>query len=256
MTDNTLSQLHIRYVANCGLFVRTPEGTLLIDGLIRSSAKYDTLPDAEKERIFGHETPYEKIDYLVYTHLHSDHFSAPLTREYLAENPLTKAILPDNGRKFLTELYPDPEVEAAQVTYIEPDTERSTILATGALTLRVIRCSHVVFDYPQTYCLLVQYGEESIFIADDMDPVFLKELAGTGFDRADVAFINPFFISTDDYVRKVKEMSYSRIYIYHIPSPAVRDKHGIRAMALEGMERRGSELPNMELLMGPLCELC
>jgi Cft2 family RNA processing exonuclease len=60
----------------------------LIDGLHREyGPDYAFLPDSERQKIETAKAPFDKIDLILVSHLHLDHFHAQSVGLYLQHNP-------------------------------------------------------------------------------------------------------------------------------------------------------------------------
>ncbi len=83
-------ELEVRYIANEGVLITSREKRVLIDGLHR---KYDDayafLPDVEREKIETAKPPFDKIDLLLVSHMHGDHFHPESVGRYLTASPTT-----------------------------------------------------------------------------------------------------------------------------------------------------------------------
>jgi len=82
----------VRYIANEGVLISTRDKRVLIDGLHRKyDDAYSYLPDTEREKIETAKPPFEKIDLILVSHYHGDHFHPESVGRYLQSDP--KAIL-------------------------------------------------------------------------------------------------------------------------------------------------------------------
>ena len=82
--------VEVRYIANEGVLISSKDKRVLIDGLHRLyKPEYAYLPDAEREKIETAKAPFEKIDVLLVSHMHGDHFHPESIGRYLANSPST-----------------------------------------------------------------------------------------------------------------------------------------------------------------------
>jgi L-ascorbate metabolism protein UlaG (beta-lactamase superfamily) len=83
--------LEVTYIANEGFMIAMGTTKVLIDALPNS--KYYVNPsETTVARIMGDVPPFDKIDYLLVTHLHPDHFNAELTSRFLFQHPTVQFI--------------------------------------------------------------------------------------------------------------------------------------------------------------------
>lgn len=84
--------VEITYIANEGVLLAAGDKQVLIDGLHRNDrtfSYYAFLPTAEREKIEMAKTPFDKIDLLLFSHRHYDHFHAEAAGLHLQHNPNT-----------------------------------------------------------------------------------------------------------------------------------------------------------------------
>lgn len=76
------------YVSSSGVLLLMNDKKILIDGLCNSDiAMYKSTPPQIYQQIIQGESPFDKIDLMLITHHHSDHFSAEWTCTLLHQNP-------------------------------------------------------------------------------------------------------------------------------------------------------------------------
>ncbi|MEL6824382.1 MAG: hypothetical protein AAFP70_21705, partial [Calditrichota bacterium] len=81
------ASLEIVYLANEGVFIRSGEQEVIIDGLFREGvSRYMTLPDDLREELETASGDFESCDLILVTHLHSDHFDAASVYRHLVNN--------------------------------------------------------------------------------------------------------------------------------------------------------------------------
>ncbi len=77
----------LTYICNAGVMLQCSDKKVLIDGLCSSKLPiYKNTSDEMKELIFAGTDPFEKIDALLFTHNHGDHFDAESTAGLLKAN--------------------------------------------------------------------------------------------------------------------------------------------------------------------------
>ena len=84
------SAFEVRYIANEGVMISSRDKRVLIDGLHRKyEDAYAYLPDSEREKIESSSVPFDKIDLVLVSHMHGDHFHPESVGRYLTANPKT-----------------------------------------------------------------------------------------------------------------------------------------------------------------------
>lgn len=87
------ASLEIMYLANEGMFIRSGEKTVIIDGLFRGGvSRYMTLPDDLREELETASGEFNNCDLVLVTHLHSDHFDAASVYRHLLNNPMAQFV--------------------------------------------------------------------------------------------------------------------------------------------------------------------
>ena len=77
-------EIQVTLVANAGILLSFRGRKLLIDGLFRAEdTPFSCIPAKTLEKLLNGYPPYDDIDYLLFTHYHTDHFSPEITRSYL-----------------------------------------------------------------------------------------------------------------------------------------------------------------------------
>jgi glyoxylase-like metal-dependent hydrolase (beta-lactamase superfamily II) len=78
----------VRYVANSGMLVTMSGRRFLIDAPIREGiSPYATSSADERTRLEGAQAPYDRVDAVLITHWHEDHFSPEAAAAHLSSNP-------------------------------------------------------------------------------------------------------------------------------------------------------------------------
>lgn len=82
--------LEVQYIANEGVLISSRDQRVLIDGLHRKyDEAYAFLPDVEREKIEAAKPPFDKIDLVLVSHRHGDHFHPEAVGNYLKNSPKT-----------------------------------------------------------------------------------------------------------------------------------------------------------------------
>jgi L-ascorbate metabolism protein UlaG (beta-lactamase superfamily) len=82
----------IHYVANAGVLLQIDGAQFLIDAPIRDGIPpYATSDTADRERLERALPPYDRVDAILITHWHEDHFSAEAVAAHMTAN--TRAVL-------------------------------------------------------------------------------------------------------------------------------------------------------------------
>ena len=89
------STLRITLIANAGLLMTYRGTTLMIDGIYgREGHPFSNLSPEVWREMLGSEDRFQKVDYLLFTHAHPDHFSPEMTGEFLRHRDVKGLFLP------------------------------------------------------------------------------------------------------------------------------------------------------------------
>ncbi len=91
------SSVKVTYIANEGVLIETKSKRILIDGLHRKYRDaYAFPPDDLRNLLENARKPYDKVDLLLVSHLHGDHFHPASVGLHLQNNP--KTVLASSGQ--------------------------------------------------------------------------------------------------------------------------------------------------------------
>ncbi|HPS13764.1 MAG TPA: MBL fold metallo-hydrolase, partial [Prolixibacteraceae bacterium] len=137
------NQLNMTYLGNCGFLYESGKDKVIIDPFGTEFGNYFQLPSENtKENIIAGKAPFDKVDLLLITHIHGDHFNAKLTEYFLLNNSNAKMICP---RQVYNQLK-DSCSNFAQIEsrIISPDLSfnESKQIKINGLTVQAIRMQH------------------------------------------------------------------------------------------------------------------
>lgn len=212
----------IVYISNAAVLLQYRGVKVLIDGLYRDTSGYfSQLPDTVWESMRQGIGETSNIDYLMFTHVHADHFYEPYVSKYLQKNAVKGYAAP-----FFSESFKGCGVLAF-------DSEKKAVLTEGLV------CSYLDIRHldPHFYdvtnrCYLMELGEKRILFLGDADyqAEAFAALCGT---KIDIAFVTPVFFNHEAGRKILQEILHIRkIILYHFPFR--RDD----TMQMEKMARR------------------
>lgn len=96
-------QYRITSLGNTGIYISSNKITILIDGLFDEGyGKYDTPTSSILNSIINKKAPFNKIDMVLFTHAHPDHFNLDLVEKFKEKNSSVKIIAPKSELKMLS----------------------------------------------------------------------------------------------------------------------------------------------------------
>jgi L-ascorbate metabolism protein UlaG (beta-lactamase superfamily) len=235
--------IDIDLVANAGVLVRGGGLGLLVDGMHdQDGHPFSRVGADDMVRMARPEGIFERLDYLLFTHEHPDHFTPDLVVEHLERRPVKGVFLPapaenPEGRDRLVRALEERGVPHWTMGP-EPGSTRSVSPEPG-LTVTAIGTVHMgkQFRDVRNDCLLISLMGMNLLFTGDADHVpeyYEKALADVALDAA---FVNPIFYHNpsgqaiiDDIFRPLE------VVIYHMPSPD-RDPFHLAFTVKRSLER-------------------
>lgn len=211
-------------VANAGILVRGGGTGLLVDGIHDQGGHPFHRVDLEMlTRMRQGEAPFQRLEYMLFTHEHPDHFTPGLVVEHLRSRPLRGLFTPDpahgsDDSRLLARLAGKLGVPHWTGS-LEPGQARTYGLGEG-LGVTVIGGTHQGRGAAgvRNDSFLVSVGGSTLLFTGDADPVpahFEKALAGVALDAA---FVNPLFYHNPEGQRCIAEVFRPReVVICHLP---------------------------------------
>ena len=209
-TDAKTEDAVIRYTGTDGFLIEAGSKTVLVDGLVRNPWGYTNTPERALALMKAGQAPFEKIDLLLFSHAHRDHFEPQMALDVLAAHP--RAVLVGDGlvSRELLDAGPDA-VKALGSRIMTMDVkvgERKSLVASG-IPLTVLGVNHA--DREPAYLTLgyiMDLGAFRIYHQGDIYPdVNLDFLSSIPWESLgiDIAFFDPFFLQNEQARRMVLE---------------------------------------------------
>ena len=237
--DNEIS---ITLLANAGLLIQYNSFTILLDALQKSeNTPFSPLPPTLWQGILRGGSQFPRVDALLFTHLHPDHFCAEMTLHYLKQHAAPLVMMPND----LTVFGADAVISQAgsHLIPLANDTPVRYVL-TPEIAVLAIPTRHLdklYYDVPH-YCYLLSFGTKNVLITADIDYTYetLSMLDGI---LLDAVFVNPLFFSalSSNHFFKGK-LNAKNICVYHIPF-APDDKLNMRSSIETKVARLQGQTP-------------
>ena len=192
----------IRYIGTDGFLIQAGSKTVLVDGLVRNPWGYTNTPERALALMKAQQPPFERLDLLLFSHAHRDHFEPRMALDVLAAQP--GAVLIGDGlvEKDLLETGADEAAKlAARISILGLKVGEKTSLEAGGIPLTVLGVNHA--DREPAYLTLgyiMDLGPFRIYHQGDIFPeVNLPFLASIPWEdlKIDIAFFDPFFFQNE-----------------------------------------------------------
>lgn len=245
--------LHVTLVANAGLLLEYGGTTLLLDGIFgREGHPFSAPTGPVRQKLLNAEHPFERIDYLLFTHAHPDHLSPELTLEFLAKRRVKGVFLPDTRSVRESGLVERLTQSAEPAVLLSSATDHAAYRIEPGIEVRSFRTRHLDGKYQNVkhFCYLLTFGEKRVLFTADVDYVH-EDFASLRDVHLRAVFVNPLFFSalrTGHFFRG--ELDTETVCVYHIPFRE-DDADGMRARLARAYALWGAERPGALLLSEP-----
>ncbi|MEG1547283.1 MAG: MBL fold metallo-hydrolase [Clostridia bacterium] len=169
------------------------------------------------------------VDYLIFTHMHRDHFDAALTVDYLERHRYTRVICGSDVQNALCLA----GVDASRFVYGDK------VCITSDIAVYRFSTRHIGAKYANTehYSFIISTSP-SLLIAGDASPI-LSNFSGVTADVAIVPFAYAMTVAAFRIIRDViRPMA---AVIVHLPEPSA-DPDGLNGQILCGIDTRGIDI--------------
>jgi len=194
---STFDGVRITYVFNAGFLVTVGDKRVLIDAI------YDGYPEGTLKPILQSQPPFDRVDLILATHEHLDHFSPALVRQYMLANP--NAIFAST-RGAATQLLALGDDLTGRVISIDIAPGESREIQVNGIAVQAIYLSH---GLPRFLNLgfVVTVGDVALFHTGDAEAVDVGYLQSYGLPdkQLDIAFVPQFFFMEEAYYAPMLE---------------------------------------------------
>ena len=200
----------IRYMGTDGFLVEAGSKTVLIDGLSINPWGYTNTPDRALALMKAAQPPFARIDLLLFSHAHRDHFEPRAALDVLAAHPQAVLVGDSLVSGELQTAGPDAfKTLSARVRMASTKIGERTDLVVNDIPLTVLGVNHA--EPERLYLTLgyiMQLGKFRIYHQGDIFPdanlPFLSSLPWEK-EKIDIAFFDPFFFQNEEAKRIVLE---------------------------------------------------
>lgn len=219
-------------ISNAAVLLIYGKTRILIDGLYKdNTGLFSALPENIWDVMRYGNGELRDIEYLLFTHIHRDHFYVPYLLEYLKHNQIKGLCIPQLDR---VQAYDGDGVNNLRY-HLHFDQANRTKLS-DEIVLKYIDVPHLEenrFDVINR-CFLLEMGKKRLLFLGDAD---YQEERFEDIGEIDVAFVTPIFYNNILGRKILKEMlRVKKTVIYHLPF-LKDDKVQFGRMARRDIER-------------------
>lgn len=214
------SLIQVTLVANAGLLLRYQDSSILLDALFSGeSCSFCEASPATRERLLRGDSPFDSVDYVLFTHLHEDHFSEALTREFLLSHRVKGLVLPYSERLEQRGFFDFVQESGTPCHVLTWDSCKAEFRLSDTIRISALRTLHLDEKYHGVlhFCYLISCGEKKLLFTSDVDYT-REQLSFLGSDKLRAAFVNPLFFSDLQRRRFFHgRLPAETIVVYHLP---------------------------------------
>ncbi len=212
--------LHVTLVANAGVLLEYEGTTLLLDGIYgREGHPFSNLSDETWRKLLDADHPFERIDYLLFTHAHPDHLSPEMTLEFLRRRQVKGLFLPDTRSVRESGLVDRLSESGTPAVLLSSATDHASYQIEPHIGVHPFRTLHLdkQFERVRHFCYLVTFDEKRVLFTADVDYVH-EEFRQLGSEPLRAAFVTPLFFNvlrTGKFFHGI--LNAETICVYHVP---------------------------------------
>jgi L-ascorbate metabolism protein UlaG (beta-lactamase superfamily) len=189
--------LEITHIANEGVLIASGDKQVLIDGLYREYRGYAVLPAPEREKIETAQAPFDKIDLVLVSHLHLDHFHPEAIGLHLQHNPKTMLVSSRQVVDEVAQKFKDYEAIKVRVTGATPPLKEKVAMKVAGIDFEILGLGHGSgrHGWIQNLGHVIKLGGKKLLHVGDADTsAEIFEKFNLDEEGIDIAFLPAWFL--------------------------------------------------------------
>lgn len=216
--QETEKSIVVHYVANEGFFLENNGNKVLIDALFKTGLDRYAYPDSSLlSKMILANSPFENIDFLIFTHNHPDHFNDSLAYAFMSRHNETHMIGPAQVTEQLRQnQILTTEIES-RIHTITPDSGQIEDLMIENLNFKICRTRHSDTYSIENNAYIIDFGGVRVFHSGDSWKEAMNDWAGFDLkaENIDLALVNGFYAG-DGYKLLKEKMLPKQIILIHM----------------------------------------
>lgn len=214
--------LQIRYIANEGVLLTHGHQKVLIDAHhFQGNPHYDHVPPLRLQQMVNGLKPFDRVDLILATHMHADHFDAATVGQHLLLNPRTRFLACEQVTSLLSKEFKQYKKIRGQVETVTPGIGFFEEREFNDIRVKLLGMKHggKRFGMIQNIGYIVTLGKYKLLhIGDAEESIQNFEPFKLPLEGIDVAFI-PYWFLTHKALQKIvnEYIQPGRIIAVHIP---------------------------------------
>lgn len=206
---NSKESLTVKYIANEGVLISSGKKQVLIDGLHREYKPAYAFPPADLlESLENARSPYDKINLLLVSHIHLDHFHPESVALYLKNNPKATLATSEQAIEQISENFVDYGKVKSQIKPIKHEWKKSTEIIQDGIKVKFLGLRHANPQHRSIQNLghIIEIGGRKLLHIGDAD-MTTENFADFKIseEKIDVAIIPFWYLLSESGRKLIKE---------------------------------------------------
>jgi ankyrin repeat protein/L-ascorbate metabolism protein UlaG (beta-lactamase superfamily) len=202
--------LEVTYIANEGFYITTRTQSVMTDALIRNPWGYLNTPAPVYTKIKDSAPPFARLDLLLFSHAHRDHYEPNMAFELMKSRDKTTLVGNSVTIGELTEAAgADFSGIEARTRNLNPDWGTTLDTSIAGIKMKVFPVNHGEPERPYVTLAYLMYldGFSVLHLGDISPPSNVEYFPKFGLEKEDIdiAFIDPFFLQNEAGQRLLKD---------------------------------------------------
>ena len=194
--------VEITYIANEGVLISSGGKQVLIDGLHREYERdYAFLPPADREKIETAKAPFDKIDLILVSHRHLDHFHPESVGLHLQNNPRATLVSSQQVVEEVEKNFKNYQAISARVTAATPPWKERVAMKVAGIDFEILRLNHGTGRHATIQNLghVIKLGGKKLLHVGDADTAIENfEKFNLDEEQIDIAFLPLWFLTGNE----------------------------------------------------------
>jgi len=241
--------IEVTYIANEGVMISSGTKKILIDALFpKVNTTYEAPPADVLEKMETAQAPFDKIDLILATHNHGDHFEANSVARCLQNNPETVFISTPQAVENIKNNFKNFAEIKHQVKTEKLEPQQSIEKTVNGINVKIIRTIHSGGNQTtQNQMYLLSIGGKKVFHEGDSGGQ-LETFENLGLEKEgiDVALIHFWFLLVP-HGREIvnKYLKPKNIVLIHTPIDRVE-------VLINDIEKLKNDFPDVTIFKNPM----
>jgi L-ascorbate metabolism protein UlaG (beta-lactamase superfamily) len=234
--------VEITYIANEGFLIAGGGRRVLVDALFSSGVQgYPTIPTDIRSKVEVGEAPFDRVDLVLATHHHADHFDPAMVARYLERFPDVHFVSTERAVERLRDAVRSRPDLVARARGVVPPEGQGIQLEPRGIGLTVLNLHHGRDRSPpvQNLGFIIEVGGMKLLHVGDTE-ADARDFAPYALvdERIDVALVPSWFLTYEKWKRALTEsVAPSQIVAMHLPRADAPQSWFGKSRNLAGLKR-------------------